>query len=94
MKKTFKKVLTKGWVCDIICKLSPRATDKRSLKIEQQEIKYKAKKASTETRQILREEKTLKNSKEQIKLESKDFSEVRDHFDIIQTFREFDPGSG
>ena len=70
-KKTFKKVLTKGRVCDIICKLSPRATDKRSLKIEQQEIKYKAKKASTETRQILREEKTLKNSKEQIKLESK-----------------------
>ena len=71
-KKTFKKVLTKGERCDIICKLSPRATDKRSLKIEQQEIKYKAKKASTETRQILREEK---NSKKTVK--SKSSSKVK-----------------
>ena len=46
VKKTFKKVLTKKERRDIIVKLSPRGKPRggwqRSLKIEQQEIKYKA----------------------------------------------------
>ena len=64
--------MTKGERCDIICKLSPRATDKRSLKIEQQEIKYKAKisKYGNSTNP-----KRRKNSKKTVK--SKSSSKVR-----------------
>ena len=47
-EKSFKKVLTRQGVSDIISRLSARRTAVWSLKIEQQREKYKAKALDTE----------------------------------------------
>ena len=91
--------MTKGKRCDIIDKLSAKERfarielkdSDRSLKIEQQEMKYKEQEIVQRISKILKENTTQTKVKEQI--DSKKDVRCREAF-YIPFFREFDPGSG